>query len=231
MVCVLVLEPLHCFKMLCKLQSPFVFPDVKFEIPLHVRGKGEGSSSYTCMLCVFCKAEKGDTESAHIKMACCQPSCLKHFELGDILPWVVFFVNWGESICMRDEKSYEKGEKLQCMEKRNRQKIGKEICEQKAKARALPCVMLMQTPPVGSYTGDLKTASGFEMQAGLDPCPARAGRAAVKPRGLWWLAHGLCSCMSLYNVSSINFDKCLEDFVISPRVSTEQLNVTIVLPV
>lgn len=77
--------------MLRKSQSPLTFPNVKCEIPLlplHVHDKGEGRGSSTCMLRVFCDAGKGDAESAHTKMACCQ-----HSGLGDILPWVVSFVS------------------------------------------------------------------------------------------------------------------------------------------
>lgn len=110
-----VTKPLRCFKMLRKLQSPLAFSNMKCEIPLlhlHVSDEGEGRDSYACMLHVFCNAEKGDAESAHIRMACCQRSYSKHFELGDILPWVVSFVNWEENICTRDEKSHEKREKL-----------------------------------------------------------------------------------------------------------------------
>lgn len=69
------------------------------------------------MLRVFCSTGKGDAESAHTKVACCQRSDLKHFELGDILPWVVSFVSQEENICTRDEKNHEKGEKLHHVEK------------------------------------------------------------------------------------------------------------------
>lgn len=82
--------------MLCKLQTALAFSNVSCVIPLlpiHVRDEGEGRDLYTCMLRVFCSAGKGDTESAHTKMACCQRSDLKHFELGDILRWVVSFVS------------------------------------------------------------------------------------------------------------------------------------------
>lgn len=61
--------------------------------PIRVCEEGEGRGSYTCTLRVFCNAGKVDAESAHTKMACCQHSDLKHFRLGDILPWVESFVN------------------------------------------------------------------------------------------------------------------------------------------
>lgn len=59
MLCVVyavVTKPLHCFKMLRKSQSPLAFSNTKCEIPLlptHVRDRGGGRGSYTCMLGVF----------------------------------------------------------------------------------------------------------------------------------------------------------------------------------
>lgn len=143
--------------MLRKSQSPLAFSNVKCEIPLlpiHVCDEGEGRGSYACMLRMFCNTGKGDAESAHTKMACCQCSELKHFGLGDIWPgWCPLSVR-KKTYVQEIKKDMRKGRNCSTW-RRNKQKIGKEIWIKRQSPKFIPA-MPMQALGVAGYAGILK---------------------------------------------------------------------------